>query len=225
VCKIIPYHFEYKTYIYHIFSHWKFEVHLKLKELFTSFQSVHRVAWEEPNTNTFGVSHQATLSLPPLTVSQPPAFSSVIAWHSYCSGVFSFLSVLYMKMLFTYDTRLEREVILCAEKISSHAAGRKYTVSEACVHRWWSIKTKLFLCLTNRKIFSGPRRRISPEIDASVLEFFKVLQNKRVSVSREAIISNAKESARNSNIPFKASHEWCDKFMKRKLIITTKDEK
>jgi hypothetical protein len=28
-------------------------------------------------------------------------------------------------------------------------------------------------------------------------------------------MSKAKECARNSNIPFKASHGWCEKFMKR----------
>jgi hypothetical protein len=51
-------------------------------------------------------------------------------------------------------------------------------------------------------------------IDASVLEYFKYLQNKGLPVTREALMSKAKECARNS-IPFKASHELCEKFMKR----------
>jgi hypothetical protein len=34
----------------------------------------------------------------------------------------------------------------------------------------------------------------------------------------------AKECARNSNIPFKANFGWCEKFMERKLIITTMDK-
>jgi hypothetical protein len=37
------------------FSHWKIEVHLKFAELFTSWKTVHGVAWKEPNINTFRV--------------------------------------------------------------------------------------------------------------------------------------------------------------------------
>jgi hypothetical protein len=45
--------------------------------------------------------------------------------------------------------------------------------------------------------------------DASVL-----LQNKGFPVTREALMSKAKECTRNSNIPFKAIRGWCEKFMK-----------
>jgi hypothetical protein len=80
-----------------------------------------------------------------------------------------------MEKHFTYDAAFKREVILCAEKIRNCAAGRKYTVSEACVHHLPSIKTKLFPCLTKRKSFSGPRKGRNPETDASVLEYLKDL--------------------------------------------------
>jgi hypothetical protein len=52
--------------------------------------------------------------------------------------------------------------------------GGKYTVSEACVGHWRSIKTNPFSCLTNRKSFSRPRKGRNPEIDASVLEYFEI---------------------------------------------------
>jgi hypothetical protein len=68
-----------------------------------------------------------------------------------------------------------KKVILCAEMIGNRAVGRKYTVSEACVHHCQSIKTKLFSCLTNRKSFSGPRKGRNPEIDSSVLEYLNYL--------------------------------------------------
>jgi hypothetical protein len=55
-----PYYFEYKTHIFHILSCWKIEGHLKFKELFISLQTLHRVAWKEPNVNTFWGSRQAT---------------------------------------------------------------------------------------------------------------------------------------------------------------------
>jgi hypothetical protein len=35
------------------------------------------------------------------------------------------------------------------------------------------MKTKPFSCPTNRRSFSGPRKGRNPEIDASVLEYFK----------------------------------------------------
>jgi hypothetical protein len=75
---------------------------------------------------------------------------------------------------FIYDAAFKRNVILCAQKIGNRVAGRMY----ACVRHWRIIKTKLFLCLTNRKYFSGPRKGRNPEIDASVLKNFKDLRNK-----------------------------------------------
>jgi hypothetical protein len=89
-----------------------------------------------------------------------------------------------MEKRFTYDASFKRKVIVCTEKISNPAAGRKCTVSEACVCHWQSMKTKLFSCLT--KYFSGTRKGRNPEIDASVLEYFKDLQNKGLPVTSEA---------------------------------------
>jgi hypothetical protein len=64
------------------------------------------------------------------------------------------------------------KAILGTEKIGNCAVNRKYTVSEACVCHSWSIKTKLFSCLTNGKSFSGQRKGTDLEIDASVLQNF-----------------------------------------------------
>jgi hypothetical protein len=41
-----------------------------------------------------------------------------------------------MEKHFTYDAALKINIILCTEKMGNHAAGRKYIVSEACVHDW-----------------------------------------------------------------------------------------
>jgi hypothetical protein len=54
------YYLEYKTHIFHIFYVEKLRCVLNSRKLFTRFQTVHGVAWEEPDVNTFGVSHQAT---------------------------------------------------------------------------------------------------------------------------------------------------------------------
>jgi hypothetical protein len=86
-----------------------------------------------------------------------------------------FYHFLTIKERFTYDAAFKRKVTLCAEKIDNHAAGRKHIVSEACVCHWRSIKTKLFSCLTSRMYFSEPNKGRNPEIDASVLEYFKDL--------------------------------------------------
>jgi hypothetical protein len=118
-----------------------------------------------------------------------------------------------MEEHFKYDAAFKRKIILCAENIGNRAAGRKYTVSEACVRHLQSIKTKLFSCLTNRRSFSGPKKGRNPETDASVLEYFKDLQNKELPVTNV----KAEERARNS-IPFKASCGWCEKFKKRESL-------
>jgi hypothetical protein len=78
-----------------------------------------------------------------------------------------------MEEHFTYDAAFKRKIISCAEKISNRTAGRKYTVSEACVCHLQSIKTKLFSYLTNRKSFRGPKQGRNPETDASVSEYSK----------------------------------------------------
>jgi hypothetical protein len=75
-------------------------------------------------------------------------------------------------------------------------------------------KKKTLSCPTNRKSFSGPRKGRNPEIDASILECFKDLRNKGLPISREALMSKAKECTRNSNVPFKASRGWYENFMK-----------
>jgi hypothetical protein len=122
-----------------------------------------------------------------------------------CSVFYQFLPT-----KITYDAAFKRKVILCAEKVSNHAADRKYTVSAACVHNSQSINTKLFSCLINRKSFPGPKKGRNPENDASALRLLPV--------TREALMPKAKECARNSNIPFKASRGWCAKFMKRESL-------
>jgi hypothetical protein len=97
-----------------------------------------------------------------------------------------------MEKRFTCDAAFKGKVILCADKISNHAAGRKYTadkisnhaagrkytVSEACVRHWRSIKTKLFSYLTKRKSLSRPRKGRKPEIDISGLEYSEDLKIK-----------------------------------------------
>jgi hypothetical protein len=82
-----------------------------------------------------------------------------------------------MEKRFIYDAAFRRKVILCTEKTGDHAADRKYTVGEPCVCHWRSIKTKLFSYLTNtsRKSFSGPRKGGNPEIDSSILDYFRDL--------------------------------------------------
>jgi hypothetical protein len=57
-------------------------------------------------------------------------------------------------------------------------------------------------------LFSGPMKGRNPEIDASVLEYFKDYE-----ITREALMSKAKECARNSNIPVKASCGWYGRIM------------
>jgi hypothetical protein len=91
-----------------------------------------------------------------------------------------------MEKHFIYDAAFKRKVILGAEKIGNHAAGRNHTVSEICVCQ--NIKTKLFSCLTNRKPFSGTRKGRNPETDASVLQCFKDLRNEGLSVTRETLM-------------------------------------
>jgi hypothetical protein len=90
-----------------------------------------------------------------------------------------------MEKRFTYDAVFKRKVILCA-------ADRKYTVSEARVPLWRST-AKLFSCLTNIKSFSGPR------VDRCLcFRVYQRLRNKGLPVTREALMSKAKEWGRNS---------------------------
>jgi hypothetical protein len=52
--------------------------------------------------------------------------------------------------------------------------------------------------------------------------YFKDLRNKGLPVTREALMSKSKESDRKSNIPFKASRGWCEKFLKREMLLQRK---
>jgi hypothetical protein len=154
-------------HILHIFSRWQIEVRLQFVELFTSVRNVYGAVWKQPNVNTFGVSHQAISSpLPPLTVSQPATFSLVIAWHSYSSGLFSFLPVFTHGKAFYLWCRIQKKSYRVRWKIGNRATGRKYTVREACVRHWRCVKTKLFACLTSIKSFSGPKKGRNPDTDA-----------------------------------------------------------
>lgn len=86
--------------------------------------------------------------------------------------MFSFLSVLTHRKVFTDDDAFKRKVILCAEEASNHAAGRKYTVSAACVHNSQNINAELLSHLTNRKSFPGPRKERNPKNDAEHYQHF-----------------------------------------------------
>jgi hypothetical protein len=85
--------------------------------------------------------------------------------------MFSFLSVFTHRKVFTYDDPFKRKIIPCTEEASNRAAGKKYTVSAACVHHSQGTNAKLFSWLTKRKSFPGPRKGRSPENDASALEY------------------------------------------------------
>jgi hypothetical protein len=102
-----------------------------------------------------------------------------------------FYQFLPVEKRFTYAAAFGREVILCAEKIGNRSAGGKYTVSEACVRHWRSMKTKLFSRLKNRKS-SVPRKGRNPETVVSVLEYLKYLRNKELPITKEALMSKAK---------------------------------
>jgi hypothetical protein len=61
------------------------------------------------------------------------------------------------------------------------------------------------------------------EIGAPVLEYLKDLWNKGLPVTKEALMSEAKECARNSNIPFRASCGWCENLsLQRRTKISQK---
>jgi hypothetical protein len=64
----------------------------------------------------------------------------------------------------------------------------------------------------------GPRKGRNSSIDASVLEYFEDLRTEVISVIRETLMSRAKECARNSNILFKGSRGWCEKFVKTESL-------
>jgi hypothetical protein len=218
----IPYYFKFKTHIFQISSHWKIEVHLKFTELFTSLQTVHKVAWNEPNINTFRVSHQATYPPPPtFNCESSPNFP-----FRHCLIFLSFRCVHFSISFYWWKSVLHmmlhsKEKLFCVLKrqVIVHEVGRKYAVGETCVRHWWSIKTRLFSCLTNTKFFSGPSKGRNPENDASVLEYFKDLWNKWLPVPREALMSKTKECTGNSNIPFRANCGWCEKFMRTESLL------
>lgn len=89
--------------------------------------------FKEPIINSFGVSDEATSSpFPPLTVSEPQTFSSVIVCHSYHLGAFSLLSEFTRGKAFLH-VMPHTKVVLFAAKVGNHAADRTYTISEACV--------------------------------------------------------------------------------------------
>jgi hypothetical protein len=74
-------------------------------------------------------------------------------------------------------------------------------------------KNKTVLKYDKLKSFSGPR------IDWCLcFRVFQRLRNKGLSVTRDALMPKAKECARNSTVPFKASRGWCEKFMKRESL-------
>jgi hypothetical protein len=179
-------------------------VYLKF-EKFTSLQTVHRVSRKEPNVNTFRESSSHII----------PPRSTV----SHCLAFLSFRCVQFLptEKCFTCDAAFKRKVILCAEEMGNRAVGRKYTVTEACLHQWWSIKTKLFSSLKNRKSYSGPRKGRNPKIDASVLEYFKYLWNKGFPVIREC--QKQKNVLQTITSLFKVSCGWCEKFMKRESLL------
>jgi hypothetical protein len=120
-----------------------------------------------------------------------------------------------MDKRYTYDAAFKRKVILCTEQIGNRAAGKQFSVNETNVRRWRTMKNDLFTCQRTRKSFSGPKKGMYPELDAAVLSFFKELRGKGLPVTRDVLMLKAKEIARNSNIQFKASRGWCDKFIRR----------
>lgn len=120
-----------------------------------------------------------------------------------------------MEKRYTYNADFKRKVILCAENNGNRAAAKKFSINEANVRRWRKMRAELFACKTTTKSFSGPKSGKHPEIDSLILDYFQELRNKSFPVTREMIMSKAREIAKNVNISFKASRGWCEKFMKR----------
>jgi hypothetical protein len=90
---------------------------LKVEELFTSLQTVHGIAWKEPNIKTFGVSQQTTSSPPTFNSDSTPqlAVQSLpeILIFQVCSVFCQFLP---MEKRFTNDAA-SKEKLFCALKI------------------------------------------------------------------------------------------------------------
>jgi hypothetical protein len=97
----------------------------EIEELFTYLQTVHGLTQKEPNVNTLGVSHQATLS-PTINCESTPEFqfSHFLTFSSFnCLGFYQFLP---KGKYFASDAAFKMKAILCAGKIGNFAAGRKY---------------------------------------------------------------------------------------------------
>jgi hypothetical protein len=72
----------------------------------------------------------------------------------------------------TYDA-FKRKV-MGAEEIGNTAAGRKYTVSEGGMCTSLAKYKKKIYFMPDRKSSSGPLTGRNPEMDASVVEYFRV---------------------------------------------------
>jgi hypothetical protein len=91
-------------------------MHLKFEEVFTSLQTVRKIAQKEPNINTLRVTHQATSSPTPLTVT--PQLSVQSLPDILIIQVYSlFYQFLLMEKRFTYDDTFKSKVTLCTEKM------------------------------------------------------------------------------------------------------------
>jgi hypothetical protein len=121
----------------------------------------------------------------------------------------------------SYTALYKLKVISFAEQFGNRAAERDFRILESNVRFWMKQKELLQNAKSDSRAFRGPKAEKYSALEDEPLTYFEELRNDGIAVANDMLQLRAGELAKSHNISdneFKASREWLQRFMKRKVL-------
>ena len=124
----------------------------------------------------------------------------------------------------SYTVGFKLKVIQYAREHGNRAAGRNFGIAETCARRWQKEEEKLRKLPKDKRALRGGKAKF-PELEQNMQDWIKGNNNEGISVSLNMMQEQAKCFATDFGITdFKASKNWCRRFLKRRKLMEDEQE-
>ena len=124
----------------------------------------------------------------------------------------------------SYTVGFKLKVIQYAREHGNRAAGHDFGTPETCARRWQKDEEKLRKLPNDKRALRGGKAKF-PELEQNMQDWIKENNEEGISVSLNMMQEQAKCFATDFGIAdFKASKNWCKRFLKRCKLMEDKQE-
>lgn len=124
----------------------------------------------------------------------------------------------------SYSVGFKLNVVQYAKEHGNRAAGRNFGISESCARRWQKMEETLRKLPYDKRALRGGKTKF-PELEKQMQDWIHRNKEVGISVSLDMMQKQAKCFAKDFGmVGFKASENWCKRFLKRHKLMEDEHE-